>query len=151
MRSHSSTVYWTKVSLNFFENKPVILAATPKGLCQILWPHRSFQELREWVDKYIQEGKLIQDEEKMASYTEQLQEYFQGIRKEFDIPFDLYGTPFQISVWRELQKIPFGQTRSYADISQAIGRSKSSTSCRNSNRSQSHTDPYSMPPCNREK
>ena len=38
----------------------------------------------------------------------QLQEYFSGIRKEFVLPFELQGTPFQLSVWRELQRIPMG-------------------------------------------
>ncbi len=46
----------------------------------------------------------------------QLQEYFNGKRKYFDVPYKLIGTPFQINVWNALAKIPYGQTRSYKDI-----------------------------------
>src|ERR1035437_281150 len=43
----------------------------------------------------------------------QINEYFTGARKEFDLPLHLLGTPFQISAWRGLQQIPYGETRSY--------------------------------------
>jgi len=51
----------------------------------------------------------------------QMEEYFQGIRTSFDIPYALRGTPFQKSVWAALCQIPYGQTRSYRDIAQAVG------------------------------
>ena len=51
----------------------------------------------------------------------QLNEYFAGKRKIFDLPVDSKGTAFQKAVWRELQKIPYGETRSYEDIAVAIG------------------------------
>ena len=54
----------------------------------------------------------------------QLNEYFAGKRKIFDLPVDGKGTAFQKAVWRELQKIPYGETRSYEDIAVAIGNQK---------------------------
>lgn len=54
----------------------------------------------------------------------QLDEYFQGKRKEFDLPLAYTGTPFQESVWRELQQIPYGETRSYEDIAVMVGSPK---------------------------
>lgn len=54
----------------------------------------------------------------------QLNEYFAGKRKIFDLPVDSKGTAFQKAVWRELQKIPYGETRSYEDIAVAIGNKK---------------------------
>ena len=54
----------------------------------------------------------------------QLNEYFAGKRKIFDLPVDGKGTAFQKAVWRELQKIPYGETRSYEDIAVAIGNKK---------------------------
>lgn len=51
----------------------------------------------------------------------QLDEYFKGQRQSFDMPFDFEGTDFQIRVWHELLKIPFGKTKSYMDISKALG------------------------------
>ena len=56
--------------------------------------------------------------------TAQLQEYFAGIRKTFTFPVAPQGTPFQISVWKELSRIPYGQTASYKDIAKAIGNEK---------------------------
>ncbi|HEX9161414.1 MAG TPA: methylated-DNA--[protein]-cysteine S-methyltransferase [Thermoanaerobaculia bacterium] len=52
----------------------------------------------------------------------QLEQYFAGERKTFDLPLAPRGTAFQLSVWSELQRIAYGQTRSYADIARAIGR-----------------------------
>src|SRR5436309_2118567 len=52
----------------------------------------------------------------------QLEEYFAGARDAFDLPLDASGTGFQREVWQALTRIPFGQTRSYADIAKAIGR-----------------------------
>ena len=56
----------------------------------------------------------------------QLKEYFQGKRKEFDLPIKYNGTNFQNSVWKALRDIPFGKTRSYGELAKAIGRPKGS-------------------------
>lgn len=56
-------------------------------------------------------------------YT-QINEYFEGKREQFDVPLKCEGTPFQQSVWRQLQKIPYGQTRSYQEIAIGIGNEK---------------------------
>ncbi len=54
----------------------------------------------------------------------QLNEYFSGKRKSFDMPLEYKGTVFQQKVWRELQRIPYGETRSYEDIAVSIGKPK---------------------------
>ena len=51
----------------------------------------------------------------------QLREYFAGTRTAFSVPLDFRGTPFQKKVWRELLAIPFGETRTYAEIARRIG------------------------------
>jgi O-6-methylguanine DNA methyltransferase len=55
----------------------------------------------------------------------QLQEYFSGKRRNFDLALDLRGTDFQKSCWNELLRIPYGQTRSYAEIARAVDRPRS--------------------------
>ena len=55
----------------------------------------------------------------------QLTEYLQGERKTFDLPISLKGTPFQQQVWKALCEIPYGETRSYKQIAEAIGNPKS--------------------------
>lgn len=55
----------------------------------------------------------------------QLREYFEGQRKNFDLPLDLQGTEFQQQVWRELSKISYGQTITYGEQAKRLGRPKS--------------------------
>ena len=54
----------------------------------------------------------------------QLQEYFSGQRRTFDVPYELRGTEFQKKVWAALETIPYGQTRSYGDIARMVGSPK---------------------------
>lgn len=70
------------------------------------------------IDTELRETPLI----KKAS--KQLDEYFQGSRKIFDLPIFTKGTPFQQMVWDALKTIPYGETRSYKDIAVQIGKSK---------------------------
>ena len=58
-----------------------------------------------------------------AAADVQLGEYFAGSRREFDMQLALRGTPFQLAVWRELTRIPFGVTVSYGDVAAALGKS----------------------------
>jgi methylated-DNA-[protein]-cysteine S-methyltransferase len=64
----------------------------------------------------------IEDAGRTAEVRRQLDEYFAGQREEFDLPLAPRGTPFELSVWEELRRIPFGETRSYADIARALGK-----------------------------
>ncbi|HEY3810068.1 MAG TPA: methylated-DNA--[protein]-cysteine S-methyltransferase [Acidimicrobiales bacterium] len=52
----------------------------------------------------------------------QLDQYFARTRREFDLPLELHGTPFQVEVWTALRAIPYGETTSYAALAEAIGR-----------------------------
>lgn len=62
----------------------------------------------------------------IAKAVEQLEEYVLHKRKEFSIPYVLKGTPFQEKVWKELEKIPYGEVKSYQEIARAIGNEKAS-------------------------
>lgn len=68
--------------------------------------------------------KLDPSDSLIKRCTNQLEEYFEGHRKEFDIPIEPHGTEFQKAVWKELCLIPFGETRSYQDIAFKIGKEK---------------------------
>jgi O-6-methylguanine DNA methyltransferase len=67
---------------------------------------------------------LVQSDEKLALYRRQLERYFAGKLCDFNVPLDLRGTDFQMRCWHALLKIPYGQTRTYADQARAIGRPK---------------------------
>ena len=70
------------------------------------------------------EPDWIYNEKALAVVREQLQEYFAGTRKDFDLSLSLSGTEFQVSVLEALQGIPYGQTTSYGAIAKQIGRPK---------------------------
>jgi len=56
--------------------------------------------------------------------SDQLRAYFKGTLKDFSLPLDLDGTPFQLKVWNALQKIPYGTTISYGELARWIGKPK---------------------------
>lgn len=62
------------------------------------------------------------DEAPFRETIRQLRGYFAGELKEFDLPLAPRGTAFQLQVWRELRKIPYGETRSYGEIAGRLGR-----------------------------
>ncbi len=63
-------------------------------------------------------------EQPFVEARRQLEEYFAGERRQFDLPVRLTGTEFQVRVLEELQRIPYGETASYADVAERIGRPK---------------------------
>jgi methylated-DNA-[protein]-cysteine S-methyltransferase len=67
-------------------------------------------------------GELHSDSDALLLETgRQLRAYFEGSLREFDVPLEIAGTEFRTRVWRELLKIPYGDTRSYRDIATALG------------------------------
>lgn len=97
------------------------LVASDKGLTAILWENDAPDRVRL--------SPLVEDagHPVLVAAERQLAEYFAGARKAFDLPLDFRGTDFQKQVWAALLTIPFGETRSYAEIARAIGRP---TACR---------------------
>lgn len=79
------------------------------------------------VDLYPEEdmGKASSSETPLLKLArQQLREYFDGERREFTLPVRLEGTEFQKKVWKALQTIPYGETRSYGEIARQIGSPK---------------------------
>ena len=70
-------------------------------------------------------NKYIYNRNKITDYLYmKIQEYLEGKRKSFDICYMMKGTEFQKKVWKELLKIPYGQTKSYKEIAEKIGKPK---------------------------
>ncbi|WRP08211.1 methylated-DNA--[protein]-cysteine S-methyltransferase [Rossellomorea aquimaris] len=69
-------------------------------------------------------GDLYAENPILLRAKEQIIEFFKGKRREFDLPLKIEGTAFQKEVWNTLQQIPFGETRSYQDVAEAIQRPK---------------------------
>lgn len=73
---------------------------------------------------YQPKEEIYQETPVIKEAFRQLSEYFSGNRKTFNLPLLLKGTDFQKQVWQALLKIPFGETRSYKQIAEAIGNPK---------------------------
>ena len=74
--------------------------------------------------KNVNTTRLRSDDPYMFNVFTQLEEYFKGERKKFNVPLDLKGTDFQRKVWSELNKIPYGKTVSYKKVAEKIGNKK---------------------------
>jgi methylated-DNA-[protein]-cysteine S-methyltransferase len=96
----------------------LVLAADAEGLRHIEFPsNRHPVDRAGWVPGA--EGGAA---EILAMTSRQLREYFDGTRRDFDLPLAPRGTPFQIEVWRTLATIPFGATWSYGELARVIGK-----------------------------
>jgi methylated-DNA-[protein]-cysteine S-methyltransferase len=91
------------------------LVATDDGLAAIVWENDRPLRVRLNLETENARHPVLVEAER------QLAEYFAGRRKRFALKLDVSGTPFQRKVWNALLTIPFGETRSYAQIAQQIG------------------------------
>lgn len=84
-----------------------------------------FRKMRGQIDQRIQTGlnaKFVESRHPLMNELEhQLEAYFSGNLREFQIPMQPVGTQFQVEVWNQLCKIPYGQTQSYLQLSQELG------------------------------
>jgi len=88
---------------------PLTLASSPWGLMSVQF------------GLHVPSDGVIDDAANHEA-IEQLREYFDGKRTQFNLPLDVSGTPFQMAVWHELQKVPYGSTCSYIDIARLLGK-----------------------------
>ncbi len=66
-------------------------------------------------------ARVVPDDEPNALILAQFREYLRGTRRAFDLPRDLRGTPFQLSVWNAVAKIPYGSVRTYGELAREVG------------------------------
>lgn len=101
---------------------PMIAGATDEGICLLEFVDRRMLETQlTRLSKLLKAPIVPGTHQHFQALNEQLDEYFSGKRKEFDLPLVLPGTQFQKKVWAELQSIPFGTTRSYKEQAESIG------------------------------
>lgn len=94
---------------------PLLLAASKDGL-------RCVQFHRGKPPKPAKDETWIESREHLQAYEQEINAYFRGELREFTCKLDLAGTSFQKECWRALLRIPYGETRTYADIAKEIGR-----------------------------
>ena len=102
--------------------KYVKLINTKIGKIAIIEENNKIIEIK--LNNEIEENTKIKDTVLLKQTALQLEEYFLGERKTFDIPLNPKGTQFMKKVWTSLQKIPYGETRTYKQIAQSIENPK---------------------------
>jgi AraC family transcriptional regulator of adaptative response/methylated-DNA-[protein]-cysteine methyltransferase len=111
-----ATIRWTTF------NSPLgsmLIAATARGICRL-----TFDDCVESLERLFPNATIIEDSGGLKQLVEQALGAIERPLVVHDLPIDVAGTAFQEAVWRELRRIPPGETRSYAEIAAAIGHPK---------------------------
>ena len=110
------TIRWTHFDSPLGQ---MLIAATSKGICRL-----TFDDSEASLKRLFPKATIVEDP---GSLKELVEGALEAIDKPLiapDLPIDVAGTAFQEAVWRELRRIPAGETRSYAEIAAAIGHPK---------------------------
>lgn len=112
--------YWGAAK---FREWILYLAATDIGLALVTWPDERFEAVEDFVENRLPERVLTHDPLKVEVYKHVLLQYLEyGHADVVGLSLDLQGSDFQIAVWLALLGIPAGQTRTYSDIADIVGR-----------------------------
>jgi methylated-DNA-[protein]-cysteine S-methyltransferase len=96
---------------------PLALLASDAGLMAVHLPGETPGDEPHWPEGTVEKD----DHPVLVTARRQLDEYFAGARRTFDVPLDLRGTTFQVKAWRYLATIPYGQTSTYGEQARALG------------------------------
>ncbi len=121
----TGTLYWSSTASLHGD---CVVMATEKGVCWVGTPGTTVEEGLKWVRRALPFEQAVEGETiaPLQQAMDELRRYLAGERVQFTCPLDLHGTPFQISVWQQLLRIPYGETRSYGEIAKAIGQPNAS-------------------------
>jgi O-6-methylguanine DNA methyltransferase len=100
---------------------PFRLASTAAGLAYVELPSASGRGMRGWLRRCLPDARVVEGFAPNRSAAQQVLEYLEGKRTEFELEIDPRGTDFQLQVWAALREIPYGETRSYAQVARNIG------------------------------
>ncbi|MFV2032396.1 MAG: bifunctional transcriptional activator/DNA repair enzyme AdaA [Gammaproteobacteria bacterium] len=104
---------------------PMYAGASDRGLCFLEFTDRKMIDLQiEQLQQRMKARFVVGKTSILASLESQLAEYFEAKRREFELPLDMTGTPFQIQAWQALGQIPYGETRSYRQQALEAGNAK---------------------------
>ena len=99
----------------------LLVAATARGVCAVAMA-ASDAELTRALTREYPAAEIAADEGALARWTTRILAHLEGRQPRLDLPLDIQATSFQWQVWEALGAIPYGETRSYADVASAIGR-----------------------------
>ena len=130
----------TKREVPIISNKKKCYLESPVGVLEITEDESgicglSFCSMENGELSVTEDGIPVEETALLAEAKRQLQEYFEGKRRKFELPLSLYGTEFQKKDWQALLQISYGETRSYGEIARAIGCPRGSRAVGMANRS----------------
>jgi len=99
----------------------LLVASTNRGICAIRLGD-SDEELESSLRGEFSAADILQDDAALRTWAEDVVQHLEGRQPQLNLPLDIRATAFQMRVWRELQAIPYGSTRSYGEIATAIGQ-----------------------------
>jgi methylated-DNA-[protein]-cysteine S-methyltransferase len=100
------------------------VVCSDKGLAYLELPHQNGRGLAGWMKTRAPEAKLLERRASNDAVIDQILDYTEGGRRLFEIDLDLRATPFQLSVYKHVAKIPYGQTMAYSEIAEMLGSPK---------------------------
>lgn len=108
----------------------LLVAVTERGICKLSLGDAAAPLIAD-LEAEFSRAERIQDDEGVGYWVERIIAYLEGWQPNLDLPLDLRATAFQLKVWRELQAIPVGETRSYSEVAAAIGQATASRAVAN--------------------
>lgn len=99
----------------------LLVAATRRGICAVSLG-ASDAVLTRSLRREFPRAEIHQGRKGLARYVSSLVRHLEGREPRLDLPLDVQGTAFQVRVWEELRRIPYGETRSYGEIARAVGK-----------------------------
>jgi len=125
----------------------IVMGATSAGCCLVeFYEKEKFKAATPKMEK-LHQAQFIEDSNSHLQIAEkELREYFEGLRQQFSVPLDIKGTPFEMNVWQELLKIPYGQLVSYETIAKRINHPHAMRAVGNAN---NHNHIAIIIPCHR--
>jgi AraC family transcriptional regulator of adaptative response/methylated-DNA-[protein]-cysteine methyltransferase len=99
----------------------MLAAKTERGVCSVTFGDKE-KELVESLRKEFSAAEITKDETGLSGAVSSILRLLEGKEKRFALPLDVQATAFQLQVWETLKKIPYGETRSYKEVAESIGR-----------------------------
>lgn len=101
----------------------LMVSTTEKGICAVNLGDREDELEKTAIDRFIQ-ARIKRDDRKHQDWIEPILNFLAGSKSDLNLPLDIQGTTFQKQVWQALQTIPYGATRTYAEMARDLGKPK---------------------------
>ncbi len=117
MYTQMDNLYWQSLDTPIGE---ILVAGSARGICRVSFSPELSGDWLDWFDRHCSSRPKTGFQPLLKRAARQLSAYFLLRRKVFDLPLDLRGTPFQVRIWKNLAKVPYGSTVSYGGLARQV-------------------------------